>query len=78
MSVRFFDTSRHPATEWGFLRIEAGADDHSAEVPKAVLSPHDEQGLVEVRVVLPQLLLLDFPVETQGIRLEINRSICDM
>lgn len=41
------------------LRIETSPDDHPAEVPEAVFPPNDEERLVEVRVVLSQLLLLD-------------------
>lgn len=41
------------------LRVETSPDDHPAEVPEAVLPPHDEERLVEVRVVFSQLLLLD-------------------
>jgi len=47
------------------LRVEASPDDHPAEVPEAVLSPHDEERLVKVRMVLPQLLLLDLPASAE-------------
>lgn len=50
-----------------FLRVEASADDHPAEVPEAMLAAHDEERFVKVRVVFSQLLLLNFSdqAETQ-------------
>lgn len=35
------------------VHVETGSDDHSAEVPEAVLPPHYEERLVKVRMVLP-------------------------
>lgn len=52
-------TQRARADMTVILRVETSPDDHPAEVPEAVLPPHDEERLVEVRVVLSQLLLLD-------------------
>ncbi|TNN57774.1 hypothetical protein EYF80_031958 [Liparis tanakae] len=47
------------------LRVEASPDDRPAEFPEAVLSAHDEERLVKVRMVLPQLLLLDLPASAE-------------
>lgn len=47
----------------------AGFHEELAEVPEAALPPHSEQGLVEERVVLPQVLFLLIP----GERLEFRR-----
>lgn len=46
------------------LRIEACPDDHPAEVPEAMLTTHDEKRLIKVRVVFPQLLLLNLSAQT--------------
>lgn len=57
------DSGPSPWLPWSHLRVEASPDHHAAEVPEPVLSPHDEQGLVEVGVVLSQLLFLHLPVQ---------------
>lgn len=45
------------------LRVKASPYHHSAEVPESVLTANYEQGFIEIRVILSQLLLLDFPFE---------------
>lgn len=56
------------------LRIEASSNNHPAEVPETVLTPHDKKRLIEVRMVLPQLLLLNLPAQPHKQRRGENTS----
>lgn len=50
------------------LRVETSSNNHPTKVPEAMLPAHDKEGLVEIRMVLPQLLLLDFPARPRNHR----------
>lgn len=54
------------------LRIKASPYHHSAEVPESVLTANYEKGFVKIRVILSQLLLLDFPFEKMYITLSVT------
>lgn len=47
------------------LRIKSSPNDHPAEVPETMLTAHDEERLIKVGMVLPQLFLLDLPTQPQ-------------
>lgn len=49
------------------LRIKASPYHHAAEVPESVLTANYEKGFIKIRVILSQLLLLDFPFEKKYI-----------
>lgn len=56
------------------LRVEASSNDHSAEVPEAVFPAYNKERLIEVWMVLPKLLLLDFSVGPTREKEKTNNS----
>lgn len=56
------------------LRIESSSDNHPAKVPEAVLPSHNEERLIEVRMIFSQFLLLDFSAQPNKHRDRTNTS----